>query len=67
LDEETQDKLRRIRGALDSGEKAMILECAVALEVSGKKNIQEVIDFILTERGDNPKLVIKAITSHCTC
>ncbi len=45
-------------------EKAMVLESVKALELSGEIKMQEVIDFIIMERGNDPVLLMKAITSH---
>ncbi len=42
----------------------MVLESAKALELSGEIKIQEVVDFIIMERGNDPVLVMKSITSH---
>jgi hypothetical protein len=45
-------------------EKAMVLESAKALELSGEIKMQEVVDFIIMEKVIDPVLVMKAITSH---
>jgi hypothetical protein len=65
------DKLKRIKGTMDCGEspltenkKASVLKCAIAIEVNGEEKLQEIIDFILTKRGNDHILVTKATSSH---
>jgi hypothetical protein len=42
----------------------MVLESAKALELSCEIKMQEVVDFIIMEKVNDPVLVMKAITSH---
>jgi hypothetical protein len=44
-------------------EKAMRLDCAKAIEVSDEVNLQEVNDYIITKRGNDPALMMKATSS----
>ncbi len=57
------DEIKRIRGALDSGElplteakKDIVLECAKELGVNGDAKLQEVLISIAIESGSNPAL-----------
>jgi hypothetical protein len=55
--------LRKIRVAINRGERAMVLNCAKAMEVSCEVKLQEICYFIITE-GGTVLTLMKATASH---
>ncbi len=49
---------------LIESEKSLVLKCAKVMEINGEENLSELVDFILTERGNNPVLVMKVTLMH---
>ncbi len=52
-----------VKSPLTEKKKVSVLKCAIAIEVNGEK-LQEIINFIPTERGNDHILVTKATSSH---
>jgi hypothetical protein len=50
---------------LDENEKALVLGCAKVMEAHGEEKLQEAIDFIISEGGNDQVLVMKATAPVC--
>ncbi len=50
---------------MDENEKALVLGCAKVMEAHGEEKLQEAIDFIISEGGNDQVLVMKATAPVC--